>query len=90
MTFQQLQKYERGTNRIAASRLYHLSLIFSVPVSDFSQGIGGRSSTRLSDDVMVRTETLKFVCAYDRIRDPKVRDALRAMIIAIAKRAESP
>lgn len=40
LTFQQLQKYERGTNRVSGSRLYQLSLILHAPVSFFS----GRSS----------------------------------------------
>ncbi len=35
LTFQQVQKYERGTNRIGASRLFHLSQLLSVPVSFF-------------------------------------------------------
>src|SRR5438105_4691096 len=39
LTFQQVQKYEKGTNRISASRLQHLSHILQVPVSFFFEGV---------------------------------------------------
>jgi transcriptional regulator with XRE-family HTH domain len=85
LTFQQVQKYERGTNRIGASRLYQLSLIFDVPVEYFFEELEGKGSS--SDDVMLKRETLELVRAYYRIRDPKLREALHAMIKAMGKRA---
>ena len=45
LTFQQVQKYEHGTNRIAASRLYHISKILNVPVSYFFEDIEGVQSS---------------------------------------------
>ena len=90
LTFQQVQKYERGTNRISSSRLYHISLIFGVPVSDFFEGLEKKASGRSPDDVMVKRETLELVRAYYRIRDPKVRDALWRMTKAMAKGVGSP
>lgn len=50
LTFQQIQKYERGANRISASKLYELSRILSVPVTYFFEGVesdseGGAAST---------------------------------------------
>ena len=90
LTFQQVQKNERGLNRIGASRLYQLSLVFGVPVSDLFEGIEKSSSAWSPDDVMLKTETLKFVRAYYRIRDPKVREALHAMTEAMAKGAGRP
>ncbi len=39
VTFQQIQKYEKGTNRISASRLYEFALVFGVPVQEFFAGI---------------------------------------------------
>ena len=86
LTFQQIQKYESGMNRIGASRLYHLSLIFGVPMSDFFEGRGKRSP----DDVVDKRETMELVRAYYRIRDPKVRGALHAMTKAMAKGAGTP
>ena len=87
LTFQQVQKYEKGVNRISASRLYHLSLIFGVPVESFFEEIEEEGSS--SDDVMLTRETMELVRAYYRIRDPKVKKALHAMIKAMGKRAGS-
>ena len=89
LTFQQVQKYERGTNRISSSRLYHLSLIFGVPVSDYFEGLEKKASGRSPDDVMLKRETLELMRAYYRIRDPKVRGALFAVTKAMAKGAGS-
>ena len=41
VTFQQVQKYERGANRIAASRLYDLSILLDIPIEDFFSGLTG-------------------------------------------------
>ena len=90
LTFQQVQKYERAANRISASRLYQLSLIFGVPVESFFEEIEGEGSSSSPDAVMLRRETMELVRAYYCIRDPKVRGALHAMIRAMGKRAGTP
>ena len=89
LTFQQVQKYEKGVNRISASRLYQISLIFDVPVESFFEEIEGEGSSSSPDDVMLTRETMNFVRAYYRIRDPDEREALHAMIKAMGKRAGS-
>ena len=89
VTFQQIQKNERGVNRIGASRLYQLSHVLDVPVGYFFDGIEEEVPTWSSDDVMARRETLKLVRAYYHIRDQKVRKALHALTKAMAKRAGS-
>ena len=90
LTFQQLQKYEKGANRISASRLYQLSLIFGVPVESFFEDLEGGVSSSSPDDVMLTRETMNFVRAYYRIRDPDEREALHAMIKAMGKRTGTP
>ncbi len=90
LTFQQIQKNERGVNRIGASRLYQLCHILDVPVGYFFEGLEGKKSRRLRDDVMAKRETMGLVHAYYRIRDPKVRGALRRMANAMAKGAGTP
>ena len=96
VTFQQIQKNERGFNRIGASRLYQLSHILDVPLSYFfddmppleeadASGLRGGVQESSAPDPMDKRETLELVRAYYRIRDPKVRDALRRMAIAMAK-----
>ncbi len=60
-----------------------------MPVAYFFEGLAEKSQTRSQDDVMVKRETMELVRAYYRIRDPKVRDALRYMAFAMAKGAGS-
>ncbi|MBM3482932.1 MAG: helix-turn-helix transcriptional regulator [Alphaproteobacteria bacterium] len=88
LTFQQVQKYERGTNRIGSSRLYKISSVLDVPVSYFFEGFeeaeGGVAKAALPSGLaeepapfeaspMDRRETLELVRAYYRIEDPLVR-----------------
>ncbi len=89
LTFQQVQKYERGVNRIGASRLFDLARVLDVPIGfffdDMPDSMGGSMAvTRriagfaegqegFEDDTLHRRETLELVRAYYRITDPSVR-----------------
>lgn len=89
LTFQQIQKYERGSNRISASRLYHLSRVVDAPVSFFFEdlptadygtptGAGGglqdgAAAAPYESDPLKRDETLRLVCAYYRHQDAETR-----------------
>ncbi len=95
LTFQQIQKYERGTNRIGSSRLYQFSQVLDVPVSFFfdsmPEEVAGRppglSADRVAGgegDRMSRRETLELVRAYYRISDPSVRKRAREFVKLIA------
>jgi transcriptional regulator with XRE-family HTH domain len=91
LTFQQIQKYERGANRIGASRLFEFSRILDVPVSFFfddmpevtpdeqgqsAWGLADQSHSSLEPDPLTRRETLELVRAYYRIGDPHIRKRL--------------
>jgi transcriptional regulator with XRE-family HTH domain len=91
LTFQQIQKYERGANRIGASRMYELSRVLDVPVSFFfddmpddiktPEGVRARAleehdQASYEPDPLARRETLELVRAYYKIMDPKVRKRL--------------
>ncbi|HEX7970326.1 MAG TPA: helix-turn-helix transcriptional regulator [Stellaceae bacterium] len=99
LTFQQVQKYERGANRIGASRLYDLSRVLDVPVSFFfddiklgtvapadreAGGFSDNANARHEPDPMMRRETLELVRAYYRIPDPQIRRRLFDLTKAIA------
>ncbi len=84
LTFQQIQKYERGFNRISASRLYQTSHILDVSVSFFFDDIDEGAGARSPDDILLKPETLEFVRAYYRIGDPAVREGLRKLTEAMA------
>ncbi len=85
VSFQQLQKNESGFNRIGASRLFQLCHVLNVPIEYFFEGLEEGVTASSEDDVMVKRETMELVGAYYRIRDPKVHDALRRMVITMAK-----
>ena len=95
LTFQQIQKYERGTNRIGSSRLYQFSQVLDVPVSFFfdamPEEIAGRppsvSDAQVAggeDDQISRRETLELVRAYYRISDPADRKHAREFVKLIS------
>lgn len=93
LTFQQVQKYERGHNRIGAGRLYKLSQVLDVPVSfffdDMPEGTApdgpataGNAGDSVDPDQMSKRETLELVRAYYRVREPKVRRAIFELVKA--------
>ncbi len=106
LTFQQVQKYERGANRIGASRLYDLSRVLDVPVSFFFDDmnptvttaaearLGGMTpetpSPTYEADPLMRRETLELVRAYYRILDPQIRRRLFDLTKAIANSSQTP
>ena len=93
LTFQQVQKYEKGTNRISAGRLYALSGTLDVPVEYFFSDMptavaansptleGGRAKKPPSyePDPMATRETLQLVRAYYKIEDAEIRKRLFEM-----------
>jgi transcriptional regulator with XRE-family HTH domain len=96
ITFQQIQKYERGTNRIFASRLFHLAHVLRVPVAYFFQGLtadsGAENSPPAADlseqsvsDLLNRNDSLKLIQAYNRISDPGVRRQIYALVRSVGE-----
>jgi transcriptional regulator with XRE-family HTH domain len=93
VTFQQVQKYEKGTNRMGASRLHQIARVLDVPIEFFYEGaasdqgsngpiiVDGQSRSMI--DFLTTSEGLGLVRAFTAIKDPKVR--LR--IVDLAKAA---
>jgi transcriptional regulator with XRE-family HTH domain len=89
LTFQQLQKYERGFNRVSASRLFKLSQFFRVPVSVFFEGLDERSTSAAgggeqpaaeeSETTLQSREALMLARYFQHIRDPAIRAAIREL-----------
>ena len=85
ITFQQLQKNERGANRIGSSRLFELSRILDVPISYFFEEMDmDNPATDTPPDPMTKRETLEFVRAYYRIKDPAIRKSIVNLTRAMA------
>jgi len=95
LTFQQVQKYERGANRIGASRLFDLARALQVPVGfffdDLPEGVaegGSPTASVQDDDPMQRRETIELVRAFYRIPDPTARRRLYELARSIADTME--
>jgi transcriptional regulator with XRE-family HTH domain len=94
LTFQQVQKYEKGTNRIGASRLQQISLILQVPVSFFFEGappppgrpigMGEAPSPAYVTDFLATTDGLTLVKAFMRIRNAKLRRRIVELVEEMA------
>jgi transcriptional regulator with XRE-family HTH domain len=100
ITFQQVQKYERGTNRISASRLYQFAEVLNVPAAYFFESYslpataggslaGGFSDNEqadfVDDDHLTKKETLELIKIYYSIQDPKIRKDLINIMKSMAE-----
>jgi len=85
ITFQQVQKYEKGTNRIGAGRLQRIANVLGIPVSDFftSHKQGGAAPAELFR-LLDKAAALRLLRAYSRIRQPKVQQAIMRLVESIA------
>jgi transcriptional regulator with XRE-family HTH domain len=99
LTFQQVQKYEKGTNRIGASRLQQISLILQVPVSFFfegapsvpgspTDGMGDAPSPAYVSDFLATSDGLSLTKAFMRIADAKLRRRIVDLVEQIAGEGE--
>src|SRR5262245_48481625 len=93
LTFQQVQKYEKGTNRIGASRLQQISHILQVPVAFFfegapnalaPQGFGSALSMAEIDDFISDSEGLRLISAFMRIDNAALRRRIVMLVQEIA------
>ena len=96
LTFQQVQKYEKGTNRIGASRLQQISQILQVPVAFFfegapvlaetaaGEGLQAAPSPAYVSDFLATSDGLSLTKAFMRIPDPKLRRRIVDLVQQIA------
>ena len=99
LSFQQIQKYERGIDRISVGRLVHLAHVLEVPITYFFDelsepgdsagllaGIAKASTGEAAEDPMSKRETLELVRAYYQIEQTELRKHIFALIRSIASR----
>lgn len=101
LTFQQIQKYERGMNRISAGRLFQFSRILEVPVAYFFENLGEAAANQsrapgladndqdefVSEDLMQNKETLDLIRLYYAIEDIKLRKDIFKFIKSMSERS---
>ena len=98
ITFQQIQKYEKGTNRIGASRLQNIALVLSVPVGFFfegaptqdsmSSGLSESPSPAYVSDFLATSDGLALTKAFMKVKDAKVRRRIVDLVQSIAAEDE--
>lgn len=103
ITFQQIQKYENGSNRMGASRLYQVGKVLDVPVAFFFEGFqttvpqsetpaalqAAEETPEIDDDVMTRRETLELVKAYYAITNEDTRKKMLAVLRSMSDSTSS-
>jgi transcriptional regulator with XRE-family HTH domain len=96
LTFQQIQKYEKGTNRVGASRLQQIAEVLQVHVSFFFEGAPGGSaasgtgtpSPAYVSDFLATSDGLALTRAFTRLKDAKLRRSIVDLVEQIAAREE--
>lgn len=94
VTFQQVYKYEKGVNRISASRLYQISQTLDVPISYFFDELPDNNSgpkapgfakgEGFEGDPLAKQETLQLVNAYYRLPSLELRNTVRKLVRILA------
>jgi transcriptional regulator with XRE-family HTH domain len=90
ITFQQIQKYEKGINRISASSLYNIANVLSVDWSYFVEGYNSSGTLKEDGSLTYETDNMKNSDAaellhfYEKINDSKLRKKVIDLVKAIA------
>ncbi|MDC7683617.1 helix-turn-helix domain-containing protein [Asticcacaulis sp. BYS171W] len=93
LTFQQVQKYERGTNRISSSKLYEISHVLKTPVAYYFEGFGANETEGFSEShseqavhaFLMSGEGIELAEAFPRIRSAKQRRKVLELVRSLAE-----
>jgi transcriptional regulator with XRE-family HTH domain len=101
LTFQQVQKYEKGSNRVSASKLYQMAQVLGVPVQFFYEDLPGSRGEANGPGVneagsqseimgfLGSSEAIRLNRAFSEVEDPRIRKVLVDLLIAIAKQGQT-
>lgn len=85
ITFQQVQKYENGSNRVSASMMWQFAKALQVPVASFFEGLPDEPAKRqFVKDPMASTEVLTLAKHYIAVKKPAARQAIRDLAKSLA------
>jgi len=92
LTFQQVQKYEKGVNRVSAGRLFEIASVLGVPITYFYEGAEGfveHENAQAAEDgkthaPVMNSETLELIASFQKIEDNSLRKSLLATVRAAA------
>ena len=88
VTFQQIQKYEKGTNRVGSGRLYQIADLLELPVTSFFEGGAEQTASRKSSpfELLADATTLAMAREFAKIADVKIRRAILAVVETLVRR----
>jgi transcriptional regulator with XRE-family HTH domain len=91
LTFQQVQKYERGVNRVSASKLYETAQVLQAPVTHFFEGLDGDSAAQAPPQVettvtafLLTTEGMELAALFPRIPKGRMRHQVLELVRTLA------
>jgi transcriptional regulator with XRE-family HTH domain len=93
ITFQQVQKYEKGANRVGASRLQHIAEVLNVPIPFFFEGGPGAMSANpellgdAASEFLGSRECVALATAFSAIEDKRVRQSILGLVQSLAAEA---
>ncbi|MBB5222008.1 transcriptional regulator with XRE-family HTH domain [Amaricoccus macauensis] len=90
LTFSLIQKYEKGTNRIGAGRLYQIAGFLGVAPSHFFEGLDGQDGRGAPEPGMSRDDMQVLADAFNGILDGETRASVLALVRQLASDSESP
>ena len=100
LTFQQVQKYERGANRVSASKLYEIARFLNAPVSYFFEGLADPTSgdtgsgidgpEQFVHDFLMTPEGLELAATFPKIRKGRIRRRVLELVRTLAGEDEEP
>ena len=88
VTFQQVQKDEKGVNRVAASRLWDIAQALELPISSFFEGPGGQKGKLAPselDDALATPDGARLLAMFSAVKDRKVRRRILDLVEAVVK-----
>jgi transcriptional regulator with XRE-family HTH domain len=91
LTFQQVQKYERGANRVSASKLYEIAIVLGVPVGYFFADLPNTLNAgpgESPDALLSNADSLELATLFARISRPRVREQVLQLVRMMAEEAE--
>ena len=86
VTFQQVQKYEKGSNRISASRMQQIALALNLPAASFFSNDVERDGAFVSDMAFMPRDSLELNRAYVKLRSKHARAAILVLVKSLADR----
>ncbi|MBU1377618.1 MAG: helix-turn-helix domain-containing protein [Alphaproteobacteria bacterium] len=89
ITFQQVQKYERGANRVSASKLWEIAAALKTPVAYFYDGLGDQEAIAAQRDAaqefMLSSEGMELMAAFPKISEPAIRRKIVELVRVVAE-----